>query len=121
MEAARTALERMQGFDYTLGLFWGKVGGVIGETSVALLLIGAIYLLVKGYIDWRIPAGYIGTVALLAWVFARVLRPEKIFLRRVPGRRNDLSVLHLLGLYLAYFFAQVLAQTALRGGWWWRR
>jgi len=54
-----------------------------------------------------------GTCVLLAWVFARVLRPEKIFLRRVPGRRNDLSVLHLLGLYLAYFFAQVLAQTAL--------
>ena len=42
----------------------GKVGGVIGETSVALLLIGAIYLLVKGYIDWRVPLGYIGTVAV---------------------------------------------------------
>ncbi|MBW7996753.1 MAG: RnfABCDGE type electron transport complex subunit D [Candidatus Glassbacteria bacterium] len=70
LEAVRGALEQMQGLDYVLSLFWGRVGGVIGETSVALLLIGAIYLLIRGYIDWRVPLGYIGSVAVLAWVFA---------------------------------------------------
>ncbi len=46
-------------------LFWGNVGGSLGETSVFLLLIGATYLIYKGYIDWRIPLGLLGTVALL--------------------------------------------------------
>jgi electron transport complex protein RnfD len=46
-------------------LFWGKIGGSLGETSVLLLLIGAAYLIYKGYIDWRIPLGLLGTVALL--------------------------------------------------------
>lgn len=50
------------------GLFWGRVGGCIGETSVIFLLIGAAYLLYKGYIGWRIPFGYIATVALLTWM-----------------------------------------------------
>ena len=50
-------------------LFWGRVGGCIGETSVILILIGAAYLLYKGYITYRIPFSYIGTVALLALIF----------------------------------------------------
>ena len=52
-----------------LNLLWGKVGGCIGETSVILLLIGAVFLLYKGYINLRIPIGYIGTVALFTWIF----------------------------------------------------
>jgi len=50
-------------------LFWGNVSGCIGETSVVLLLLGAVYLLHKKYIDWRIPLFYIATVALLAFIF----------------------------------------------------
>jgi electron transport complex protein RnfD len=50
-------------------LFWGRVGGCLGETSVFLLLIGAVFLLYKRYIGWKIPFSYIGTVALLTWVF----------------------------------------------------
>ncbi|RKY87163.1 electron transporter RnfD [candidate division KSB1 bacterium] len=50
-------------------LFWGKVGGCLGETSVILLLIGALYLLYKRYIGLEIPVTYIGVVALLAWAF----------------------------------------------------
>lgn len=52
-------------------LFFGKVGGVIGETSVLLLLIPAILLIIIKVIDWRIPFAYIGTVALgtlVAWL-----------------------------------------------------
>jgi len=51
-------------------LFWGKVGGCLGETSVFLLLIGAAYLLYKRYIGLQIPLGFIGTVAIFSWVFS---------------------------------------------------
>lgn len=50
-------------------LIIGNVGGVIGETSAIALLIGALYLFLKKYADWRIPTGYIATVAVLGWIF----------------------------------------------------
>jgi Na+-translocating ferredoxin:NAD+ oxidoreductase subunit D len=50
-------------------LFIGRIGGSLGETSALLLLIGAAFLMYKRYIGWRIPFSYIGTVALLTWIF----------------------------------------------------
>ncbi|MDI6786062.1 MAG: RnfABCDGE type electron transport complex subunit D [bacterium] len=50
-------------------LFLGNVGGCLGEVSAAALLIGAIYLIYKKYINWQLPIYYIGTVALLSWIF----------------------------------------------------
>lgn len=47
----------------------GNVGGTIGEVSAIALLIGAAYLLYRRVINWRIPFTYIGTVALLTWIF----------------------------------------------------
>ena len=44
-------------------MFIGRTGGVIGETSVLFLLIGAVYLLVRKVISIRIPAAYILTFA----------------------------------------------------------
>lgn len=52
-------------------LFLGTIGGSIGETSALALLIGAAYLLFRKVIDWRIPVAYIGTVALLSFVFGQ--------------------------------------------------
>ncbi len=51
-----------------LDMFLGNVGGSIGETSALALLIGAVYLLARNVINWRIPVVYIGTVALFAWI-----------------------------------------------------
>ena len=53
-----------------LTLFIGKHAGVIGETSVICLLIGAAYLLIKKIISWRIPVTYIATFAVLIFLFA---------------------------------------------------
>ena len=53
-----------------LDMFIGRTGGVIGETSVLFLLIGAIYLLVRKVISIRIPAAYILTFAVLIFLFA---------------------------------------------------
>jgi electron transport complex protein RnfD len=50
-------------------LFFGRVGGCLGETSVLLLLIGAVFLMYRRIIGWKIPFTYIGTVAVLSWVF----------------------------------------------------
>lgn len=50
-------------------LLIGNVGGCLGETSVIALLIGVLILFYRHIIDWQIPFTYIGTVALLSWVF----------------------------------------------------
>ena len=50
-------------------LFIGTVGGCIGETSALALLIGFAYLLFRKVITARIPVAYIGTVAVLSFLF----------------------------------------------------
>lgn len=50
-------------------LFIGHRSGCIGETSAIALLIGAAFLLYRGYISWHIPFSFIGTAAFMAWVF----------------------------------------------------
>ena len=50
-------------------LFWGNVGGCIGETSAVMLLVGLVYLLARKVIKITIPAAYIGTVAILTLIF----------------------------------------------------
>ena len=50
-------------------LFIGNVGGCIGETSALALLIGLAYLLLRKVIKITIPAAYIGTVAVLTFIF----------------------------------------------------
>ena len=52
-----------------LDMFLGNIGGCIGETSALLLIIGFIYLLYRKVITARIPLAYIGTVAILAFLF----------------------------------------------------
>ena len=50
-------------------MFLGNVGGCIGETSALLLLIGGVYLVVRKVLNPRIPVAFIGTVALLTFLF----------------------------------------------------
>ncbi|RKY66173.1 MAG: electron transporter RnfD [Candidatus Latescibacterota bacterium] len=65
-----------------LDLLVGKVGGCMGETSALALLIGGLFLVLKGYADWRIPLSYLGTVAVLGaipWAFRPDLYPSPMF------------------------------------------
>ena len=55
--------------DSLLDLFLGNVGGCIGETSAALLLLGFGYLLIRKVVSIRIPLTYLGTVAVLSLLF----------------------------------------------------
>ena len=56
-------------------LFIGNVGGCIGETSAAALLLGGAVLIWRGIISWRIPVVYIATVAVLSLAFGRAGGP----------------------------------------------
>ena len=48
-----------------IDMFVGNIPGAIGETSALLLLIGAVYLIIRQVIDWKIPAFYIGTTFIM--------------------------------------------------------
>lgn len=54
-----------------MSMFTGTIPGTIGEVSAAALLLGAAYLLYKKVISIRIPATYILTFAVFAFIFGR--------------------------------------------------
>lgn len=94
-----------------MDLLMGQVGGSLGETSALLLLVGAAWLLYKRIIDWRIPASFLGTVALLAWM-----------LGGTNGLFTGDPLYHVLagGVILGAFFMAtdyVTAPISLRGRW----
>lgn len=51
-------------------LFIGNRSGCIGEVCIVVLLLGGVYLIVKKYISWQIPASFILTLGLFSWVFS---------------------------------------------------
>lgn len=60
----------------TLGqMFLGNIGGCIGEVSALALLVGGVYLVVRKVISIRIPAAYLGSVALFSLVFSKAGDP----------------------------------------------
>lgn len=50
-------------------MFFGTIGGTIGETCTLAILLGAAYLLVKKIISWKIPVCYIATFAIFVLIF----------------------------------------------------
>ena len=51
-----------------MDLFWGFVGGSLGEVSAAALLVGGLFLIWRGIISPIIPVSFIATVGLFAAV-----------------------------------------------------
>lgn len=66
--AALTEGRALENISY-LDLFFGNRPGCIGEVCILALLIGAAFLLLKGYISWHIPFSYIFTTGLLSYIF----------------------------------------------------
>lgn len=54
-----------------MNLFLGNCPGSIGELSAIALLAGGVYLVARKVISPRIPLAYLGTVAVLTFVFAK--------------------------------------------------
>lgn len=50
-------------------LFIGNISGCIGEISAAALLTGAAYLVLSGVISLHIPLSFIGSFAIMIWLF----------------------------------------------------
>ncbi len=50
-------------------MFFGNIGGTIGETSVVAILLGAAYLLIRRVISLRIPLAYIVTFVIFVFLF----------------------------------------------------
>ena len=58
-----------------LDMFLGNCPGSIGEISALALLLGGAYLVYRKVISIRIPAAYLGTVAVLTLVFSKTGAP----------------------------------------------
>lgn len=58
-----------------LDMFLGRCPGSIGEISALALLAGGAYLVCRKVISVRIPAAYLGTVAVLTLVFSKTGEP----------------------------------------------
>ena len=63
----------------------GLTGGCIGEVSALMLLIGGLFLMIRKVITWCIPVSYVGTVALLAFLFPRGNDPVMWMLYNLLG------------------------------------
>jgi len=76
-------------------LLVGGIPGSLGETSALALLIGGLYILIRGYADWRTPVAFLATVFVLTgalWLWNSEVYAPPVF--------------HLLagGLMLGAFF-----------------
>ena len=56
-------------------MFLGLHGGALGETCAPALLLGGLYLIIKGVITWHTPVVYIATV----FAFTAVLGQEPVY------------------------------------------
>ena len=66
-------------------MFVGLTGGSMGEVSAMLLILGGLFLLLRKVITWYIPVSYIGTVAVLTFLFPRGNDPVQWMLYNLLG------------------------------------
>lgn len=52
-----------------MDMMLGNTAGSLGETSAIAIIIGGLYLRYKGYINWKLPLGYLGTIAAFSAIF----------------------------------------------------
>lgn len=91
-----------------LDLWIGRMAGSLGEVSALLLVLGAVVLTIKKILNWEIPLVYIGSFALLIWLFDGIQYGNGVFTGDV--------LFHLLtgGLMLgALYMATDLVTTPL--------
>lgn len=80
-------------------MFVGDIGGNIGETSALLLILGALYLIGKGWVRWPVPVAYVGVVAagaaLFGWLGPAGPLPGRFVLSHVLGGGLMLGALYM--------------------------
>ncbi len=65
---AMAAKGELDGLPSYLDMFLGNRGGCLGETCALALILGGLYLLVRGVISWHTPVAFIGTVAIMSLI-----------------------------------------------------
>ncbi len=60
----------------SMSMLIGRIPGTIGETSVIAIIIGAIFLILMGIIDLRIPGTYIATFVVFIGIFGHFANPD---------------------------------------------
>ena len=97
-DKATDIFSRLTDYPTLINQFNGNVGGCLGEVSAVALLLGALYLLLKNIIEWRIPFFYIATVFVLTYIFGG--------LNGIFSASFNVPIFHILagGLLLGAFF-----------------
>jgi electron transport complex protein RnfD len=93
-----------------LDLIRGTTTGSLGETAALLILVAGIYLALRGYLNWRIPAGILVTVALLSGLLHAVdpAKPDAAFMLFSGG----------LMLGAVYMATDLVTSPVTNGGRW---
>lgn len=60
----------------TMNMLIGTIPGTIGETSVIAIIVGAIFLILIGAIDLRIPGTYIATFVVFVGIFGQFTKAD---------------------------------------------
>ena len=60
----------------SMSMLLGRIPGTIGETSVIAIIIGAIFLILLGIIDLRIPGTYIVSFVIFVGIFGHFANPN---------------------------------------------
>ena len=68
--------ELMKQIPSHMEMFYGVMGGSLGEISALLLILGGIYLLIRKVITWHIPVSIILSVFVFGGIFW-LINPEK--------------------------------------------
>ncbi|KPK62927.1 hypothetical protein AMJ83_09220 [candidate division WOR_3 bacterium SM23_42] len=99
-------IRQLNDFDTIRDIFFGRIGGCIGETSALFLLIGGLFLIFLRIVDYRIVVGYLGSFVLLVWL--------------LPTQGSVLFHLFAGGLLLGAFFMAtdwVTSPVTKKGRW----
>ena len=68
-----------------LDMFLGRIPGSIGELSALALLLGGVFLVARKVISPKIPLAYLGSVAVLTFVFSKTGNPIRWMLYSLLG------------------------------------
>ena len=68
-----------------MDMFLGRIPGSIGELSVLALLLGGVFLVARKVISPKIPLAYLGSVAVLTFVFSKTGNPIRWMLYSLLG------------------------------------
>jgi electron transport complex protein RnfD len=93
-----------------LDLIRGTTTGSLGETAALIILVAGVYLALRGYLNWRIPAGILVTVALLSGLLHAVdpTKPDAAFMLFSGG----------LMLGAVYMATDLVTSPVTNGGRW---